>query len=269
MSKFTRIINWSPVQLAFDWIGCFGLIYLIYLIESTTTPFKHREFLLNDTNIGHPFTVEEIVPNKALLWLCFGGPIIILLASYLKVRNWKFVHIAIIGLFFNLALGAFIIQLLKNLVGRLRPDFIDRCIPNEASLGSTLLLTLDICTQTNPWTLRDGTQSFPSGHAANTFGSLLFLALYFNLIFQLKNSRFKWLQYYCFILPLSISLYVGISRIWDFRHHWEDVLVGSCIGIFTGLFSYFYYFKKIINHYDDKDSEVQENKYELVDSMEN
>jgi hypothetical protein len=67
MSKFNRIINRSPIQLAFDWIGCFGLIYLIYLIEFTTKPFKHREFLLNDTTIGNPFTVEEIVPNKALL----------------------------------------------------------------------------------------------------------------------------------------------------------------------------------------------------------
>ena len=62
-------------------------------------------------------------------------------------------------------------QATKTAVGRLRPDFLDRCKP-AALLGNSYLFHLEIgsyaspgCTETDEALLDDGRSSFPSGEA--------------------------------------------------------------------------------------------------------
>lgn len=38
------------------------------------------------------------------------------------------------------------------------------------------------------------------------------------------------------LLCLSFACYCGSSRVMDYRHHVWDVLAGSCVGIFFGIF---------------------------------
>lgn len=67
-----------------------------------------------------------------------------------------------------------ILQATKTAVGRLRPDFLDRCKP-AALLGNAYLFHLEIgsyahpgCTETDKALLDDGRSSFPSGAALST-----------------------------------------------------------------------------------------------------
>ena len=63
-------------------------------------------------------------------------------------------------------------------MGRLRPDFLDRCKP-AALLGNSYLFHLEIgsyidpgCTETDQALLDDGRSSFPSGEALWSLGCI-------------------------------------------------------------------------------------------------
>ena len=71
------------------------------------------------------------------------------------------------------------LQATKTVVGRLRPDFLDRCKP-AAFLGNSYSFRLDIgshtdpgCTETDRALLDDGRSSFPSGEALCALCALL------------------------------------------------------------------------------------------------
>jgi diacylglycerol diphosphate phosphatase/phosphatidate phosphatase len=57
---------------------------------------------------------------------------------------------------------------LKNLIGKPRPDLVDRCQPIQGSTDPVLgLSNSTICTQTDNAILKDGFRSFPSGHSSS------------------------------------------------------------------------------------------------------
>lgn len=67
--------------------------------------------------------------------------------------------------------------------------------------------------------------SFPSGHTTSAFAVFVFLAFI--------TSNKKW-----GIAFLTIALLVGLSRIYLLQHFFEDVLLGSFIGVFCGTLIY-------------------------------
>lgn len=93
--------------------------------------------------------------------------------------------------------------------------------------------------------LNEGRRSFPSGHASSTFAGLG-LASFF-LAGQMKtfDGSFYIHKLVIFLLPFVASCFVGLTRIWDHRHHWQDVLVGSLIGIASATAIYFFYFPSL------------------------
>ena len=97
-------------------------------------------------------------------------------------------HVTILGLFISLALSSFLADVVKNAVGRPRPDLIARCIPAKGTPEHELV-TIAVCTQQDQHKLHDGWRSFPSGHSSFAFGGLGFLALYVLSLHSMIGGR--------------------------------------------------------------------------------
>ena len=86
------------------------------------------------------------------------------------------IHVTILGLFISLILTSFLTDVVKNSVGRPRPDLIDRCKPAKGTPEHELV-TFTVCTETDHHILHDGWRSFPSGHSSFAFSGLGYLAM--------------------------------------------------------------------------------------------
>ena len=111
---------------------------------------------------------------------------------------------------------------IKQRVGRLRPDFFDRCQYDAAS---------HLCT--GPFAVvQEGRRSFPSGHSSSAFFGCVFLILFLagkNRCFAFSTSytqsgilHSRLLRVMLAILPLFLSFYIAISRWEDHWHHPTD-----------------------------------------------
>lgn len=109
---------------------------------------------------------------------------------------------------------------MKNIVGRPRPDFLARCMPDRS--GG--------CTGDKKEILK-GRQSFPSGHTSSTFCSITFLAWFCHMIGMNQTVH---AMMSCSLVLLGAA--VGLSRILDHKHFISDVLGGAVFGIGIALF---------------------------------
>jgi diacylglycerol diphosphate phosphatase / phosphatidate phosphatase len=57
-------------------------------------------------------------------------------------------------------------------------------------------------------------------------------------------------KFLIFLIPLLTACLVSISRIVDYRHHWDDVLVGSSIGCVSAASGYYYFYPLIFKNID-------------------
>lgn len=114
----------------------------------------------------------------------------------------------------NIILGLLLVELIKNLIGRIRPQ--------EQLISMT-------------------NYAFPSGHS--TFSAIVALSIYFIYkdIYK-KNLKHKYL-----LLLFLYPLIIGFSRIYFNVHWFSDVIGGLSLGVFIVTFNYliFEYLKKI------------------------
>ncbi|GAP86752.1 putative pap2 superfamily protein [Rosellinia necatrix] len=213
---------------------------LVFLVE----PF-HRMFYINNLNIAFPHAEVERVP----VWLNMVYAAVVpltLLVIYNSISRASFHkhHNAILGLAIALILTSFLTDIVKNAVGRPRPDLIARCKPAPGTKPDTLV-TFEVCTETNHHTLHDGWRSFPSGHSSFSFSGLGYLAFFLAgqlRIFRDKKSLGRALV--C-LSPLVGAAMIAISRCQDYRHDVYDVSVGSLLGITVAFWSYRRYWPKL------------------------
>lgn len=64
-----------------------------------------------------------------------------------------------------------------------------------------------------------------------SFAGLGFLSLYLSGKIKAFNRQGHVAKLCIVILPLLVASLVGVSRVDDYRHHWEDVFVGGLIGV--------------------------------------
>lgn len=139
-------------------------------------------------------------------------------------------HVTILGLFISLILTAFITDIIKNAVGRPRPDLLSRCKPREGTPAHELV-TFAICSTPSSHTLHDGWRSFPSGHSSFSFAGLGYVALVFaGQLRVFRPGHADLARCLLALAPLLGAALIAMSRLADYRHDVYDVSAGAALG---------------------------------------
>ncbi|KAG6030824.1 hypothetical protein E4U41_007752 [Claviceps citrina] len=198
-------------------------------------------FYVNDLRISYPHALHERV---SVLWLfiyAFVTPLALLIVYNLLARSPLAKHeVTYLPFAISLVLTSFLTDVVKNAVGRPRPDLLDRCHPAKAT-QQDVLVNIEVCETGDSHKLQDGWRSFPSGHSSFSFAGLGFLALYMagqlRVFHHPAGGRDLGRALLCLSPVLGATL-VAISRCEDYRHDVYDVCVGSVLGMSVSYWSY-------------------------------
>ncbi|KZV80136.1 PAP2-domain-containing protein [Exidia glandulosa HHB12029] len=235
---------WELIRsYAFDWVVSIVLAVLFWYLGDIKG-FRRR-FSLTDTSIQYPYAVHERIPNTGLALISAVAPAVLVpVVSLLTQRTVADLHCGWLGLLVSLAITGSVTNIVKVVVGRPRPDLIDRCQPRQGSANAPVwgLVTDAICTQVSDKILLDGWRSFPSGHSSLSFAGLGFLTFFLAGKVHLFDKIGSGIKAWLCITPLLGAALVAISRTMDYRHHATDVLSGSILGLVVSYFSYRQYY---------------------------
>ncbi|KAA1471229.1 PAP2-domain-containing protein [Dentipellis sp. KUC8613] len=240
------------ISYSLDWVVTLVLVAAFFALNKVDG-FK-REFSLSDTTIQYPFTEHERVPDKALYFIAIVAPLVLQwVINVLTIRTWWDAHSSALGVILSLAISGSVTQFVRITVGRPRPDFIVRCNPAPGTVDPPLgHSSASICNQSDISILREGFRSFPSGHASLSFAGLGFLSLYVAGKMHLFDGRGHTLKVWIALAPVSGAALVTISRSMDYRHHWEDLLVGAILGVSTACLAYRQYYPPLNSEFSHR-----------------
>ncbi|KAI0940948.1 hypothetical protein AcV7_003182 [Taiwanofungus camphoratus] len=233
-------LEWFDRSYVFDWLIASTAWFIAWNVKQLP-PFE-RDFDRKDTLINHKHKHNQISGN--LNWtLSLLVPLAVVVVTGCLRRSALEIHHSSLALWSGRGYTFLFTELLKNRVGRLRPDFLSRCEWDK---------TLKACTG-DIETVLDGRRSFPSGHSSTAFAGMSFLSLWIAgmtgawCIGQPAPARSflasKLGRLTISIMPLVFATWVAVSRIEDNRHHKEDVIVGGLIGATFATICYFVYWR--------------------------
>ncbi|KAE8373350.1 phosphatidic acid phosphatase type 2/haloperoxidase [Aspergillus bertholletiae] len=214
------------------------------LIQLFVTPF-HRLFSLDNKAIQYPFAVVERV---SVVWsIIYAGiipfVILVLWAAMFRPKLYN-VQVTILGFVIALMLTSLLTDIIKNSVGRPRPDLISRCIPKKGT-PENKLVAWTVCTQTSQHILQEGWRSFPSGHSSFSFSGLGYLSFFISGQMHVFRPRTDLCRCLVALLPFLCALMIAISRLDDYRHDVYDVTCGSILGTVIAYLSYRRYYPSL------------------------
>ncbi|XP_056109331.1 phospholipid phosphatase 1 isoform X1 [Rhinichthys klamathensis goyatoka] len=227
-----------------------------------------RGFFCNDESISYPFHTSTVT-SSVLYTVGFTLPICSMiigecLSVYLnRIKSKSFCNSYVaciykaIGTFvFGAAMSQSLTDIAKYSIGRLRPHFLDVCKPDWTKINCTGGAYIEdfICTG-DTTKVNEGRLSFYSGHSSFSMYCMLFLALYLQARMQAEWARLlrPTLQFFL----IAASVYTGLSRVSDYKHHWSDVLTGLIQGAIVALLVVFCvsdFFKKKVE--PQKEAEI-------------
>uniref|UniRef100_A0A3Q3G152 Phospholipid phosphatase 2b n=1 Tax=Labrus bergylta TaxID=56723 RepID=A0A3Q3G152_9LABR len=169
----------------------------------------------------------------------------------------------VVGTFlFGAAVSQSLTDLAKFTIGRPRPNFMTVCAPKVC----TGYMQVINCTG-RPQDVTESRLSFYSGHSSFGMYCMLFLALYVQARLVAKWARLLRPTIQFFLVAFAV--YVGYTRVSDYKHHWSDVLMGLLQGALVAVLNVRFvsdFFKKRPPHCTRKetdDSEEPERKPSL------
>ncbi len=231
---------------------CIGL--LGYLVGTFVPPFC-RPFTWGDPSINYPYigstfpvyslAIMSIIPCLIFAAVCFRD------GNSAKARSecvaW------VLSLCVGVALSMLIVDTIKVYAGRLRPDFLDRL--RRAGINATTPIT-DYCAVSDKL-VRGGRLSFPSGHTGISFAAMCPLVMFLVRVFQpFRHSSFP--RFLLCIVPLVLSVIVGLSRTRDYVHNFDDIAVGAGIGLLSSYVAVLLHFRVDSDEFSTK-AFVEEN----------
>ena len=166
-------------------------------------------------------------------------------------------HVSVLGLAISVLLTALLTDIIKNFVGRPRPDLLDRCSP-AAGTHLDEWVTIDVCTETEQHKLHDGFRSFPSGHSSVSFAGLGWLALFLAAQTHCLRARANLVLVLFCLAPMVGAALIAISRLEDYRHDVGDVMVGGILGSVVTYLNWRRYYPSLLNKWCDEPYEPVE-----------
>nr|XP_055064871.1 phospholipid phosphatase 1 isoform X1 [Misgurnus anguillicaudatus] len=210
-----------------------------------------RGFFCNDESISYPFH-SSTVTSTVLYTVGFTVPICSMiigecLSVYLnRIRSKSYcnkyvacVYKAVGTYVFGAAVSQSLTDIAKYSIGRLRPHFLDVCKPDWTKINCTGGAYIEDFVCTGEATLvNEARVSFYSGHSSFSMYCMLFLALYLQARMQAEWARLlrPTLQFFL----IAASIYTGLSRVSDYKHHWSDVLIGLIQGAIVAILVVFF-----------------------------
>lgn len=219
-----------------------------------------RGFYCNDNSLNKPYRAEDKVPTTLTLVIGLSAGITTIVVCEVvsnfvfkreveriegRLSLWPFqfcvwqpwLRRLFLRVFIFLA-GAVITNLFTQIgkltIGRLRPHFLSVCKPDYSRFNcSDGYIVADVCTG-DPRLITEARKSFPSGHASFSAYFMVFLVVYLEAMIPSRRTVFfkPFLQ----IGFLTMGILTSLSRVYDYRHHWGDVLTGLVLGTIVALF---------------------------------
>jgi len=241
------ISGWSDVSDAGSLIVVGVIFGVVKLLLSPT----ERGFFCYDTNIRYPYKSSS-VPSLFNTIVSYGVPFLAILIIHKFKYRPRFDCRRLFSdlkqlVFFGLS-TQLMTHIIKFYIGRLRPHFIDVCVPSvaltESECGpshSTRYITEYSCLGNSTLfpdpsklenRLKEARLSFPSGHTSLSFYGMVLTVLIISKASP-RSLAASLLQFLC----LSYTIVTGISRINDNKHHAEDVLFGALLGFIAARFA--------------------------------
>ncbi|XP_067340431.1 phospholipid phosphatase 1 isoform X2 [Channa argus] len=248
-------------------IVCLVLVGIPFVILNVLHSPFHRGFFCNDDSIKYPFKEDTIsyqllggvmIP-VTILTMIFGE----CLSVYLKRIQSKSsfgsyfacVYKAVGTFIFGATMSQSLTDIAKYSIGRLRPHFLDVCKPDWKLINCSAGAYIENFTCTGDLKVaNEGRLSFYSGHSSFSMYCMLFLALYLQARLQAEWARLLRPTIQFFLIAASV--YTGLSRVSDYKHHWSDVLTGLLQGALMAILVVFFvsdFFKPDVDSHKKSD----------------
>ncbi|XP_026153325.1 phospholipid phosphatase 1 isoform X2 [Mastacembelus armatus] len=232
-------------------IACLLLAGIPFVVLNLQHSPFHRGFFCNDDSIKYPFKEDTIsyqllagvmIPIT-ILTMIFGECLSVYL-KHVQSRSSFGSYVACvykaIGTFlFGAVMSQSLTDIAKYSIGRLRPHFLDVCKPDWKLVNcSSGAYIVDFTCTGDPTIANEGRLSFYSGHSSFSMYCMLFLALYLQARLQADWARLLRPTIQFFLIAASV--YTGLSRVSDYKHHWSDVLTGLLQGALMAILVVFF-----------------------------
>jgi diacylglycerol diphosphate phosphatase/phosphatidate phosphatase len=256
-------LPWYQRYRLIDWLVCLGIILFIVIL-GLTAPTYCQSFRWDDSALQQPSVTPQfptellipffVVPVLAYALACYKWPI----GLDGMTRFDEFVYLCLMQLR-GYAFSALITEPLKLFVGGLRPDFIARLVADGIQPPADLSTRETLCDVYSGSIFDGGRQTFPSGHAASLFASMVTFSLF--LVHRLGTFRYHRgsTAHLLVSVPWIVAATVAsFGRVREGRHFPVDCVAGVFAGVFMAMMTYKMTFEPVpahqvnATHADDK-----------------
>lgn len=216
-------------------VMCVVIASLPFVAMTIASRPYERGIFCQDESIGYPVRPDTIT-NVTLAAVTITCTILIISSGEAYLVYSKKIHsnssfnqyvsaiYKVLGAFlFGGAVSQSLTDLAKYTIGRPRPNFLAVCAPKVCK-G---FVNLNNCTG-NAGDVTEARLSFYSGHSSFGMYCMLFLAFYVQARLNAKWARLLRPTIQFFLVAFAV--YVGYTRVSDYKHHWSDVMVGLLQG---------------------------------------
>ena len=231
-------------ELVFCIVFAFVCTYVprIFDVREVDIPYQitlNSGDVILDLNINQEFIDDQTIPTIWNYVINVGVvlALLIVLTIFASATPDASGELHAIGCSYIVAFGLkqLVTSSLKIYVGRLRPNFYEKCEFNISSLD---------CASSNGE--MEARKSFPSGHASLAFVGMMMLTLaLLGKAWSFRKEHVDYKHYcirrllsLCALLPMAFATFVAASRIVDKWHHPSDVVAGALIGATSAYYSY-------------------------------